>query len=51
MVSWIVAPNSLGFEIEHLTEPIQTAVFSKAFELLEKGDFVDMLLSCFRKTA
>jgi hypothetical protein len=51
MVSQDAADNTLGFEIENLTEPIQTAVFSKAFELLEKGDFVDMLLGCFRKTA
>lgn len=41
----------VGFEIEHLSEPIQTAVFKKALSVLQQGEFIDLILKSFQKAA
>jgi len=42
---------SIGFELEHISEPIQTAVFKKALNVLEQGEFIDLILLSFQKAA
>ena len=42
---------SADFEIDKLSEPIQTAVLKRALKIIQSGEFLDLVLQCLSKTA